>query len=308
MAELALTPKSQKQFVNAVRAAMAGDRLTADAATMAISSPARSPRVAGLRRQLEFAAAQRAQAAARGRAARVTTRAVHARSIARRFRPTPTRSGAATHIARIVRSYLARRHLGRGGDGRAAAAAAVAAAAAADASSTSPAPATPLLTKPATRRSGRGGRTPTLVDDGNGDLGNYGISDDDGRSCFSPPGAHFAAYGGLALAAAADEPEDDKPSGCDDDDDDESGLPKPFTRSPPSSRRSTPSRCEGRTGDSHHGGDCHNDSTHAGTSWSQTLRLVASGGRAPPAVIIRPPVIIIETNMMMMRMMMIMMK
>ena len=96
------TPKSQKQFVNAVRAAMAGDRLNADAATMTISSPTRSPRVADLRRQLEFAAAQRVQAAARGREARVATRAVRARSIARRFRPTSTRSGAATHVARIV--------------------------------------------------------------------------------------------------------------------------------------------------------------------------------------------------------------
>ena len=52
------TPKSQKQFVNTARAAMAGDRLTADAATMTISSPTRSPRVADLRRQLEFAAAK----------------------------------------------------------------------------------------------------------------------------------------------------------------------------------------------------------------------------------------------------------
>jgi len=115
---------------------------------------------------------------------------------------------------------------------------------------------TPLSTKPATRRSRRGGRTPTLIHDDNGDLGDYGISDDDNdRSCFSPPGAHFTAYGGLALAAAADEPEDDKPSGCDDDDDDESGLPKPLTSSPPSSRRSIVTRrSEGRSGDSHHGG------------------------------------------------------
>ena len=75
----------------------------------------------------------------------------------------------------------------------------------------------------------------------------------------------------LALAAAADEPEDDKPSSRDDDDDDDdSGLPKPFTSSPPSSSRSlVPSRSEGRSGDSHHGGD-RDDVTHVGTSWSQT--------------------------------------
>ena len=93
----------------------------------------------------------------------------------------------------------------------------------------------------------------------------------------------------MALAAAH-EPEDDKPD-VDykrhmpevDDGSDESGLPKPLTSSPPSSRRSTPSR----SGDSHHGGvatNRHNGITHVGTSWSQTGAgdvwwTSASGGR-----------------------------
>ena len=79
----------------------------------------------------------------------------------------------------------------------------------------------------------------------------------------------------MALAAAH-EPEDDKPDDDYkrhmpevDDGSDESGLPKPLTSSPPSSRRSTPSRSEGRSGDLHHGGDRHNDITTYGASWPQ---------------------------------------
>ena len=272
--ELLYSSRTQLLVCSATSAPDGAAPISAAAASTPMSSPppkcrspTRSPRVADARRQLEFVAAQRVQAAARGRAARVAARALRARSIARRFRPTPTRSGAATHVARTVRSYLARRHLGRGGDGRAAAAAA---AAAADASSTSPAP---LSAKPAARRSGRSGRTLTFVDDDHGD---YGSSDDDNdsRSCLTPHShLDLEYYSDMALAAAANEPEDDKP----DDDDykrhmpevvdgsDESGLPKPLTSSPPSSRRSTD-----RSGDSHHGGAHHNDITHVGTSWSQT--------------------------------------
>ena len=44
--------------------------------------------------------------------------------------------------------------------------------------------------------------------------------------------------------------------------------------SPPSSRRSTPSRSEDRSGDSHHGGAHHNGITHAGTSWVADDRAV----------------------------------
>ena len=117
------------------------------------------------------------------------------------------------------------------------------------------------------------GRTPTLVNYDDADVGGYGSSDDDSdRSYFSPSGVRFAAYGGVALAAAADEPEDDKPSGRsdDDDDDDDSGLPKPFTSSLPSSSRSLVPSHRGRSGDSHHGGDRDDGALHVGTSWSQT--------------------------------------
>ena len=112
------TPKSQKEFVNSIRSAMAGERLTADVGTMPIVLPRRSPptpRISDLVAQLQYVAAQRVQSAARARAARLAARALRARSLAHRFRPTPTRSGAAIDIARVARSHLARRRLGRGG-------------------------------------------------------------------------------------------------------------------------------------------------------------------------------------------------
>ena len=153
-----------------------------------------APRVSDLVAQLVYVAAQRVQAAARARAARAATHALRARSLARRFRPTATRSGAATDVARIVRSYLARRHFRRGGDP-----AAAAAAAAADdddiivrATTTTSAP----PPTPSSRRGNRGSRTPTLAGDCyDGNVGNDGITDDDDDlSCFSPHGALFDAY------------------------------------------------------------------------------------------------------------------
>ena len=228
-----------------------------------------TPRVSDLRTQLRNVSAARIAALARGRAARKVARDARSLSLARRFRPTATRSGAATDIARVARSFLSRRHFGRGGGNRAAAAAD---AAAHDATTS----ATPISAKPATRRGRRSCHTPTLVDDDSDDADGYADDDDDGsRSCLTPHShLDLEYYSEMALAAAADdEPEDDKP----DDDDykrhmpevvdgsDESGLPKPLTSSPPSSRRSTD-----RSGDSHHGGAHHNDITHVGTSWSQT--------------------------------------
>ena len=233
-----------------------------------------TPRVSDLRTQLRNVAAARIAALVRGRAARKVAHDARSLWVARRFRATPLRSIAATDIARVARSFLSRRHFGRGGENRAAAAAD---AAAHDATPTS---ATPISAKPATRRGRRSSHTPTLVDDDSDDADGYADDDDDGsRSCLTPHShLDLEYYSEMALAAAADdEPEDDKP----DDDDykrhmpevvdgsDESGLPKPLTSSPPSSRRSTPSR----SGDSHHGGvatDRHNDITHVGTSWSQT--------------------------------------
>ena len=169
-----------------------------------------------------YVAAQRVQAAARARAARAAARALRARSLARRFRPTATRSGAAVNIARVARSFLSRRHFGRGGEHREnrAAAAAAADAAAYDATTTSE---TPISAKPATRRGSRSDHKPALVDDDSDDAGGYSDDDDDGsRSCLTPHSHPDLGYYSEMALTAADEPEDDKP----DDDDYKKHMPE----------------------------------------------------------------------------------
>ena len=164
--------------------------ISAAAASTPMSSPppkyrSSTPLVSELKTQLRNVCAARIAALARGRAARKVARDARSLLLARRFRATPLRSIAAVDIARVARSYLARRHFRRGGDR------AAAAAAAADdddiivrATTTTSAP----PPTPSSRRGNRGSRTLTLAGDcydGNDD----GIYDDDDLSCFSPHGA-----------------------------------------------------------------------------------------------------------------------
>ena len=173
--------------------------ISAAAASTPMSSPPPKYRsstslISGVRALLSNMAASRIAALARGRAARKVAHDTRSLSLARRFRATPLRSIAAVDIARIVRSYLARRHFRRGGDR------AAAAAAAADdddiivrATTTTSAP----PPTPSSRRGNRGSRTLTLAGDcyDDGNVGDDGITDDDDDlSCFSPHGALFDAY------------------------------------------------------------------------------------------------------------------
>ena len=172
--------------------------ISAAAASTPMSSPppkyrSSTPLVSELKTQLRNVCAARIAALARGRAARKVARDARSLLLARRFRATPLRSIAAVDIARVARSYLARRHFRRGGDR------AAAAAAAADdddiivrATTTTSAP----PPTPSSRRGNRGSRTLTLAGDCyDGNLGDDGITDDDDDlSCFSPHGAEFGAY------------------------------------------------------------------------------------------------------------------
>ena len=141
--------------------------ISAAAASTPMSSPppkyrSSTPLVSELKTQLRNVCAARIAALARGRAARKVARDARSLLLARRFRATPLRSIAAVDIARVARSYLARRHFRRGGDR------AAAAAAAADdddiivrATTTTSAP----PPTPSSRRGNRGSRTPTLAGD-----------------------------------------------------------------------------------------------------------------------------------------------
>ena len=168
--------------------------ISAAAASTPMSSPhpkyrSSTPLVSELKTQLRNVCAARIAALARGRAARKVARDARSLLLARRFRATPLRSIAAVDIARVARSYLARRHFRRGGDRAAAAAAADDDDIIVRATTTTSAP----PPTPSSRRGNRGSRTLTLAGDcydGNDD----GIYDDDDLSCFSPPGAPFVAY------------------------------------------------------------------------------------------------------------------
>ena len=187
-----------------------GFRLTPSSSTLitvaAASTPTYSPpptprsstlRVSDLRTQLRNVAAARIAALVRGRAARKVAHDARSLWVARRFRATPLRSIAATDIARVARSFLSRRHFGRGGENRAAAAAD---AAAHDATTS----ATPISAKPASRRGRRSSHTPTLVDDDSDDADGYADDDDDGsRSCLTPHShLDLEYYSEMALACS----------------------------------------------------------------------------------------------------------
>ena len=95
--------------------------ISAAAASTPMSSPppkyrSSTPLVSELKTQLRNVCAARIAALARGRAARKVARDARSLLLARRFRATPLRSIAAVDIARVARSYLARRHFRRGGD------------------------------------------------------------------------------------------------------------------------------------------------------------------------------------------------
>ena len=229
--KLLYSPRTQQFLVHSTTSAPDGAALiTAAATSTPMTSPppkyrSSAPLISGVRAQLCNMAASRIAALARGRAARKVARGARSISLARRFRPTATRSGAAVDIARVARSFLSWRHFGRGGENRAAAAAA-ADAAAHDATTTS---ATPISAKPATRRGRRSGHKPTLVDDDDDDdddsddAGGYDDDDDDGsRSCLTPHSHPDLGYYSEMALAAADEPEDDKP----DDDDYKKHMPE----------------------------------------------------------------------------------
>ena len=171
--------------------------ISAAAASTPMSSPppkyrSSTPLVSELKTQLRNVCAARIAALARGRAARKVARDARSLLLARRFRATPLRSIAAVDIARVARSYLARRHFRRGGDRAAAAAAADDDDIIVRATTTTSAP----PPTPSSRRGNRGSRTPTLAGDCYDDnVGDDGITDDDDDlSCFSPHGAEFDAY------------------------------------------------------------------------------------------------------------------
>ena len=262
--ELLYSPRTQQFLVHSTTSAPDGAALiTAAAASTPMTSPppkyrSSAPLISGVRAQLCNMAASRIAALARGRAARKVARGARSISLARRFRPTATRSGAAVGIARLARSYLARRRFRRGGDRAAAAAAANGGIIVLAATTTSAPPPTPNA-----RRGRRGRRTPTPDDSYHGDLGGYGSSDDDNdRSCFFPPGAHFERYKEYAHEAHKTFEPDlkgqmlmDSIISVNDD-----GTPKPL--SSPSTR-------------SNHGGAqspsaSSAEPTRVGTTWSQT--------------------------------------
>ena len=140
--------------------------ISAAAASTPMSSPppkyrSSTPLVSELKTQLRNVCAARIAALARGRAARKVARDARSLLLARRFRATPLRSIAAVDIARVARSYLARRHFRRGGDRAAAAAAADDDDIIVRATTTTSAP----PPTPSSRRGNRGSRTLTLAGD-----------------------------------------------------------------------------------------------------------------------------------------------
>ena len=121
--EILYSPRAQEFIVNSTTSTPDGAApITAAAASTPMTSPppnyrSSTPLLSNLRTQLRSVAAARIEAPARGRAARKVAHDARLLWIARHFRATPLRSFAATDIARVARSFLSRRHFGRGGRG-----------------------------------------------------------------------------------------------------------------------------------------------------------------------------------------------